>query len=68
MGDIGCLTELSLTEMPVSDTFFGGNYTHVHTVDTRRSFFPSLSAGNQANTQGTQQTCSVGVTKVYQYY
>ena len=41
---IGNLTEVSVTEMPVSDTVFQEFLeinAHVHTVDTRRSFFPS---------------------------
>ena len=50
---IGNLTEVNVTEMPASDTVFQDFLeinTHAHTVDTRRSFFPSpfSAPGNKA--------------------
>ena len=49
---IGNLTEVSVTEMPASDTVFQEFLeinAHAHTVDTRRSFSPSpFAPGNEA--------------------
>ena len=50
---IGNLTEVSVMEMPASDTVFQEFLeinAHAHTVDTRRSFFPSpfSAPGNKA--------------------
>ena len=54
---IGNLTEVSVTEMPASDTVFQEFWeikAHAHTVDTRHSFFPSpfSAPGNEATKIG----------------
>ena len=53
---IGNLTEVSVTEMPASDTVF----QEVLEIDTRRSFFPSpfSAPGNQARTKLYTETTS----------
>ena len=47
---INNLTEVNVTEMPTSDMVFQDFNAHAHTVDTRRSFFPSpfSAPGNKA--------------------
>ena len=55
------LTEVSVTEMSTSDTVFQEYNTHVRTVVTRRSFFPSpfSAPGNEASLTYNSVYCCI---------